>query len=108
MKIKEDEISGGEAGNNAPSMSADAIADNPIPLGMDRKKYKMFNLVPRVWRRFENKRKATTEEWLGELDCSSEQQKAIHEYATKNPNKTILLRNSKTGELKMIRRKVSK
>jgi hypothetical protein len=108
MKIKEDEIAGGESGNNAPSMSADAIADNPIPLGMDRKKYKMFKLMPQVWRRFENKRKATTEEWLKELDCSHEQQRAIHEYATKNPNKPIVLCNSKTGELKLIRRKVSK
>jgi len=108
MKIKEDEVVGGESGNNAPSMSADAIADNPMPLGYDRKKHKMFNLAPKVWRRFENKRKATTEEWIKELDCSSEQQKAVHEYATKNPNKDILLRNSATGELKIIRRKVAK
>lgn len=108
MKIKEDESAGGESGNNSPSMSAGSIADNPMPLGFNRKKYKMFNLVPKVWRRFENKRKATTEEWVSELDCSSDQQKAVYEYATKNPNKTIVLRNSKTGELKMIRRKVSK
>lgn len=107
MKIKEDESTGGES-NNSPSMSADAIADNPIPLGMDRKKYKMFKLIPQVWRRFGHKRKATTEEWLKELDCKYEQQRAIYDYATKNPNKPIVLCNSKTGELKLIRRKVSK
>lgn len=98
MKIKEED-------GVAPSMGADAIADNPMPLGYKRKMFKVDN---HVFRRFKSGLKLATEDWTSQLDENDKEQKELIDYATKYPNKTIILKDKTSGKLKAIRRNISK
>lgn len=70
------------------------------------KKWKMFDVPPEVFRKFETGRNKY-ERWSKYLDASDENQKTILDYAKRRPKNTIVLRDSSNGVLRQIRRRSS-
>ena len=67
------------------------------------KNYSMFDLPSEVFRRFSPGR-AKFERWSKFLDLNDEKQNELYLFAKKNPSKKkIILRDSETGALMMIR-----
>lgn len=69
--------------------------------------WKMFDVSTDTFRKFETGR-CKFERWCKYLDITDESQKAIYDYAKKNPSNTIVLRDSSSGVLRQIRRNVLK
>lgn len=100
--IKEDE--GGVAANvtgDSPTM-----AMPPTSGGLMRRRYKSFDVDSKLFRKFQNG-KMKFEHWSNYLDMTNESHKVIHEYAKKNGNHVIVLRNKDDGALRVIRRKTA-
>lgn len=102
MKIKEEQ----------PAMSSDAVATNATPFfntldtNHQGKTWKMFNVKPDVFRRFQTGRQRF-ERWSKFLDFSDEVQNEIYDYVKKYNKNTVILRCEETGALRAIRRKSS-
>jgi hypothetical protein len=82
-----------------------AIVDRP--LGIKKKtKYKDFNVPSDIFRRFDTGRNKF-ERWSKYLNLEDENQRGLYDYAKKNRNSVIILRDETTGALRCIRRKAS-
>jgi len=86
-------------------MTTSAVAIHDRPLGFKRK-YQDFDVPSDVFRRFENGR-AKFERWTKFFNLQDEKQYKIYEYAKKNRDATIILRDEATGALKAIRPKAA-
>lgn len=82
-----------------------AIADRPLGLAK-KKKYRQYDVPTDIFRRFETGR-VKFERWKKYLDLQDENQKAIYDYAKRNTNAVIVLRDSETGALRAIRRRAA-
>ena len=85
-------------------MTTGAVAIHDKPLF--KRKYKDFDVPSDVFRKFAAGRNKF-ERWSKYLNLADENQKAIYDYAKKNRDSLIVLRNSDTGALRAIRRKAS-
>ena len=88
------------------SMTTGAVAIYDKPLVPPKRKYKDFDVPSDVFRKFATG-KNKFERWSKYLNLADENQKAIYDYAKKNRDSLIVLRNSDTGALRAIRRKAS-
>jgi len=79
------------------------MAMPPTSGGLMRRKYKSFDVDSQLFRKFESG-KVKFEHWSKYLDMQNEGHTSIYEYAKKNPNHVIVLRNSDNGALRAIRR----
>jgi hypothetical protein len=70
----------------------------------DKKMYRKFMIPSEVFRKFESGRNKF-ERWNKYLDLSQESQKAIYDYARKNPKKVVVLQDETTGAMRAIRRR---
>ena len=68
--------------------------------------WKMFDVPPEVFRRFEAGRNKF-ERWSKYLDTNDKDQSDILAYAKKQPKNTIVLRDSSNGALRQIRRRAA-
>ena len=99
MKIKEEQ----------PAMSTDAVATYATPFFnvLDRdaygKTWKMFNVKPDVFKRFQTGRQRF-ERWSKFLDFTDEAQTEIYDYVKKYSKNTVVLRCEESGALRAIRR----
>ena len=84
-------------------MTSSAVAMPPQPLGKKRK-YKDFDVSSDVFRRFE-KGRVKFERWTKYLDLSDNSQLAVYNYARKNRDAVVVLRDSTTGALRAIRQR---
>ena len=91
--------------NDEVTTSAVAMPDRPLGIAA-KKKYKDFNVPGEIFRRFDTGRNKF-ERWSKYLDLQDENQKSLYDYAKKNRNSVIILRNEETGALRSIRRKAS-
>jgi hypothetical protein len=91
--------------NDEVTTSAVAMPDRPLGIAT-KKKYKDFNVPGEIFRRFDTGRNKF-ERWSKYLDLQDENQKSLYDYAKKNRNSVIILRNEETGALRSIRRKAS-
>jgi len=66
--------------------------------------YKIFNVKPDVFRRFETGR-VKFERWSKFLDKDDPDQCKIYDYACKNRTKMVVLRDESTGAMRGIRRR---
>lgn len=85
-----------------------AIKDTPL-FGKKKKKvkeqkYKMFEVPAEVFRKFDTGRNKF-ERWSKYLDLADENQKSIYDYATRNTQSVVVLRDSTTGAMRAIRRR---
>jgi hypothetical protein len=87
-------------------MTTGSVAIYDKPLGCPKRKYRDFDVPSDVFRRFSTGRKKF-ERWSKYLNLQDENQKAIYDYARKNRDSVIVLRNSDTGALRAIRPKAS-
>jgi len=88
------------------TMTTGAVAIYDRPLTPPKRKYKDFDVPSDVFRKFSAGRNKF-ERWSKYLNLADENQKAIYDYAKKNRDSLIVLRNSDTGALRAIRRKAS-
>lgn len=89
---------------DTPSMTASAVATNPMPLS--GKTWKMFKVPNEIFRRFENGRNKF-ERWSKYLQLEDETQREIYEYSKRYRENTVVLQCADTGALRAIRRKSS-
>jgi hypothetical protein len=68
------------------------------------RRYRAFDVEPEVFKKFETGR-VKFERWSQYLDMNNENHKQIHEYARKNREHVIILRNLDNGALRAIRRR---
>jgi hypothetical protein len=68
------------------------------------RRYRAFDVEPEVFKKFETGR-VKFERWSRYLDMNNENHKQIHEYARKNREHVIILRNLDNGALRAIRRR---
>jgi hypothetical protein len=97
--IKEDE--GGVPANvtgDSPNM-----AMPPTSGGLIRR-YRSFDVEPELFRKFQTGR-VKFERWSKYLDMNNEGHKTIYDFAKKNREHVIILRNSDNGALRAIRRR---
>jgi hypothetical protein len=97
--IKEDE--GGVAANvtgDSPNMSMP-----PTSGGLVRR-YRSFDVEPELFRKFQTGR-VKFERWSKYLDMNNETHKTIYDFAKKNREHMVVLRDSSTGALRAIRRR---
>jgi hypothetical protein len=91
--------------NDQVTTGSVAIVD--MPLGIKKKtKYKDFNVPSDIFRRFDTGRNKF-ERWSKYLNLEDENQRGLYDYAKKNKNSVIVLRDETTGALRCIRRKAS-
>ncbi len=69
-----------------------------------RKNFAQFDVSSDTFRKFETGRNKF-ERWGNYLNLEDSAEKAIYDYAMKNKNHTIILRNGATGAMRSIRRK---
>tara|TARA_A100001011_G_C14104233_1_gene754162 strand:- start:376 stop:675 length:300 start_codon:yes stop_codon:yes gene_type:complete len=79
------------------------IVDRPLGLAK-KKKYRQYDVPTEIFRRFQTGR-IKFERWKKYLNLQDENQKAIYDYAKRNTNSVIVLRDSETGALRAIRRR---
>ena len=77
-----------------------AMIDKPLK----KRKYRDFDVPSEVFRRFE-KGRVKFERWSKYLDLQDETQRAVYEYARKNRDAIVVLRDSTTGALRAIRQR---
>ena len=80
-----------------------AVVDRPLGAVVKRK-YKQYEVPSKIFRRFEAGR-YKFERWSKYLDLQDSNQKALYDYAKKNYDAVIVLKDSETGALIAIRRK---
>ena len=91
---------------DSTTTSAVAIADRPIGVEKDKKKYRQFDVSSETFNRFQTGR-TKFERWSKYLNLKDETEKAIYDYHKRNSKGVIILRNSETGALRSIRPKAS-
>jgi hypothetical protein len=64
----------------------------------------MFEVPAEVFRKFDTGRNKF-ERWSKYLDLADENQKTIYDYATRNTQSVVVLRDSTTGAMRAIRRR---
>jgi hypothetical protein len=82
--------------------SAVAIQDKPL----FKRKYRDFDVSTDIFRRFQNGRNKF-ERWAKYLDLTDSDQKKIYDYARKNRDAVVVLRDSTTGALRAIRQRAA-
>ncbi len=82
-----------------------AVKDAPL-FTKKKQKYKMFEVPAEVFRKFDTGRNKF-ERWSKYLDLADENQKTIYDYATRNTQSVVVLRDSTTGAMRAIRRRSS-
>lgn len=88
-------------------MTTGAVAIYDKPLGGKKKqKYRDFDVPTDVFRRFQTGRNKF-ERWAKYLDLTDSDQKKIYDYARKNRDAVVVLRDSTTGALRAIRQRAS-
>ena len=88
-------------------MTTSAVAIYDKPLGnVKKKKYREFDVPTEVFRRFQTGRNKF-ERWAKYLDLTDSDQQKIYDYARKNRDAVVVLRDSTTGALRAIRQKAS-
>jgi hypothetical protein len=90
-----------------PTNKSGGVAQKDKPLGGVIKKYKAFTVPSETFNKFSTGRNKF-ERWSKYLDLADSNQKAIHDYARKQPNNTIILKDSTTGAMRSIRRRSAK
>lgn len=90
------------------SVGNGSVAANPTKLAapIARRSWEQFDVPQTTFKKFETGRNKF-ERWSKFLDQSDEKQKAVYDYAAKNPKATIVLRCNETGALRGIRRRSS-
>lgn len=71
-----------------------------------KKKGKDFNVPTEIFRRFQTGRNKF-ERWSKFLNLEDDNQKAIYDYALRNRDATIVLRDETTGAMRAIRQRAS-
>lgn len=85
--------------------STAGVYTGPVIRPEDEKKmYRKFMVPSETFKKFETGRNKF-ERWSKYLDLSQESQKAIYDYAKKNPKRTVVLQDETTGAMRSIRRK---
>jgi hypothetical protein len=79
------------------------MPSRPLPKAKKRK-YKDFDVPSDVFRRFQ-KGRTKFERWSKYLNLEDSSQKAIYDYARKNRDAVVVLRDSTTGALRAIRQR---
>lgn len=88
-------------------MTTGAVAIYDKPLGDKKKqKYRDFDVPTDVFRRFQTGRNKF-ERWAKYLDLTDSDQQKIYDYARKNRDAVVVLRDSTTGALRAIRQRAS-
>ena len=80
------------------------MAMPPTGAAKPLRRYKMFDVVPETFRKFE-KGRVKFERWVRYLNLQDQKQKEIYDYATRNRRDVIVLRDNSTGALRAIRRR---
>ena len=90
--------------------NASSAGVGSVGIGYDgplfKKKGKAFDVDSEVFRRFQTGRNKF-ERWSKFLNLVKSSHKAIYDYATRNRNSTIILRDATTGAMKAIRTRSS-
>jgi hypothetical protein len=103
MKNEEGEGGGTSTGSVATPPTGGSKFKGIKPNGKD---YSMFDLPTDVFRRFSPGR-AKFERWSKYLDLNDEKQNELYQFASKNSSrKKIILRDSETGAMMMIRQRM--
>jgi len=92
--------------SEAPTNTTAPIAKNDKPLGNIIRRYKNFSIPSDAFRKFETGRNKF-ERWSKFLDMQDGSQKAVYDYAKKNPKNTIILTDATTGAMRSIRKRSS-
>lgn len=87
---------------DSPTMAMPASA-NPMGL-VRRRKYRQFEVESTTFRKFERGR-ATFERWSKYLDLNKVNEREVYDYARRNRDHVLVLRDSTTGALRAIRRR---
>jgi len=91
-----------ELGGTSTASVAGAGDDNSVvPVFRRKKKRKMFDVPPHVFKRFENNQRVKYERWAKYLG-SGLYEDAVRSYIQTNRNAAVVLRNLVTGEVKNI------
>lgn len=90
-------------------MVAGPIDGGPVdmparPMGQKKRKYRDFDVPSEVFRRFQRGR-VKFERWSKYLNLEDEDQRKVYDYARKNRNAVVVLRDSTTGALRAIRQR---
>jgi hypothetical protein len=98
--------------SEAPNNNTSQVAKKDMPLKNKKKtydvirRYKKFSVPPETFRKFETGRNKF-ERWSKYLDLEDGSQKAVYDYAKKNPKNTIILTDATTGAMRSIRKRSS-
>ena len=92
--------------SEAPTNTTAPIAKKDMPLGDVIRRYKKFSIPSDAFRKFETGRNKF-ERWSKFLDLQDGSQKAVYDYAKKNPKNTIILTDATTGAMRSIRKRSS-
>lgn len=84
--------------------STAGVYTGPVVKKKEKEIYRKFMVPSETFSKFETGRNRF-ERWSKYLDLSQESQKAIYDYAKKNPKKTVVLQDETTGAMRAIRRK---
>jgi len=85
-------------------MTASAVSMPARPMGQKKRKYRDFDVPSEVFRRFQ-KGRVKFERWSKYLNLEDEVQRGVYEYARKNRDAVVVLRDSNTGALRAIRQR---
>jgi len=87
-------------------MTTGAVAMTDKPLMVKKRKYRDFDVPTDVFRRFQSGRNKF-ERWAKYLDLTDSDQKKIYDYARKNSDAVVVLRDYTTGALRSISQRAS-
>ena len=97
MNTQNEEMVAGPIGGGPVDMPAQ-------PLMQKKRKYRDFDVPSDVFRRFQ-KGRVKFERWSKYLNLEDEDQRKVYDYARKNRNAVVVLRDSTTGALRAIRQR---
>ena len=86
--------------DGAIGVSSVALPDTK--LSINKRKRKQFDVPTEVFRRFQTGRNKF-ERWAKFLNLEDSNQKSIYDYAIRNRDATIILRDNETGAMRSIR-----
>jgi len=101
-KLGEDTTTASISGGGTTSASV----QNFDPVLGSKRKYREFDVPEEVFNKFQ-KGRVRFERWAQYLDLNDKVQFSIYEYAKKNRNGVIILRNSTNGALRAVRRRAT-
>ncbi len=87
-------------------VTTSAVALDPVMPKKKIRKYKDFDVPTEVFQRFQTGRNKF-ERWAKYLDLTDDDQKKIYDYARKNRNSVLVLRDATNGALRAIRQSSS-